>query len=72
MKPPPIMNIRSILLSLLAILPARAELRVPGCTAYGAPNFDAIRLHKERGVIDWNDAAQSVLWYGELKHGGNR
>ncbi len=70
MKPPPIMNIRSILLSLLAILPARAELRVPGCTAYGAPNFDAIRLHKERGVIDWNDAAQSVLWFGELKQGG--
>src|SRR5262245_61219413 len=58
------------LLILLTALTARAELRVPGCTAYGAPNFDAIRLHKERGVTNWTDAKQSVLWFGEIKNAG--
>lgn len=58
------------LLVLLAIQCARAELRLPGCTAYGAPDFDAIRLHRERGVTGWKDARQSVLWFGELKKAG--
>ena len=58
------------LLLLLTVLTARAELRVPGCTAYGAPNFDAIRLNRERGVTNWKDAKQSVLWFGEIKNPG--
>jgi Domain of unknown function (DUF3472)/Domain of unknown function (DUF5077) len=59
-----------ILLFLSAAVVASAEVRVPGCTAYGAPDFDAIRLHKERGVVGWKDAQQSVLWFGELKRAG--
>ena len=62
--------IRPFLLSLLLLASARAELRIPGSTAYGAPDFDAIRLHKERGVTGWTDPAQSVLWFGELKKPG--
>lgn len=58
------------LLILLTAMAARAELRVPGCTAYGSPNFDALRLHKERGVTNWTDAKQSVLWFGEIKNPG--
>ena len=58
------------LLFLIAAVSVRAELRIPGCTAYGAPDFDAIRLHKERGVTHWKDAKQSVLWFGELKQAG--
>ena len=64
------MKIRSLLLSILALVPARAELIIPGCTAYGAPDFDAIRLSRERGVVGWGDAAQAVLWFGELKQAG--
>jgi hypothetical protein len=61
---------RLLLIFFIASLSARAELRVPGCTAYGAPDFDAIRVHKERGVPGWKDAKQSVLWFGELKKAG--
>ena len=59
-----------LFLFLLAACTARAELRIPGCTAYGAPDFDAIRLNKERGVTDWRDSKQSVLWFGEIKQAG--
>lgn len=59
-----------LLLSLLAPVPVRAELRIPGCTAYGAPGFDALRTDKDRGVTGWTDAAQSVLWFGECKAAG--
>jgi hypothetical protein len=59
-----------LLLSVLAIAPVQAELRIPGSTAYGAPNFDAIRVNKERGVTRWTDPGQSVLWFGEIKEPG--
>ena len=58
------------LLLIVTALAARAELRVPGCTAYGSPDFDAIRLHKERGVTGWKDARQAVQWFGEIKTPG--
>lgn len=54
----------------LSAITCRAELRIPGCTAYGAPDPDALRVNKERGVTRWRDAAQSVLWFGEFKKTG--
>jgi hypothetical protein len=61
---------RSLLFLLLAALPVRAELRIPGSTAYGSPNFDGLRVNKERGVTRWTDPKQSVLWFGEFKKPG--
>ncbi len=63
--------IRSLLLTLAAGTTVRAEITIPGCTAYGAPDFDAIRLNKVRGVTGWRDANQKVLWFGELKKPGS-
>lgn len=62
--------LRHPLILVFTLTSARAELRIPGCTAYGAPDFDAIRVHKERGVINWTDPKQSVLWFGEIKTPG--
>jgi len=62
--------LRCVLPLFLAFASARAELRIPGCTAYGAPDFNAIRVHKERGVVNWTDPKQSVLWFGEIKKPG--
>jgi hypothetical protein len=61
--------LRSLLL-LFTVINVHAELRVPACTAYGAPDFEGIRVHRERGVTGWKDAKQSVLWFGELKKAG--
>jgi hypothetical protein len=62
--------LRHVPLLLLTLISARAELRIPGCTAYGAPDFDAIRVHKERGVTNWTNPGQSVLWFGEIRTPG--
>lgn len=62
--------IRSLVLLLTAAASLRAELIIPGCTAYGAPDFDAIQLNQERGVTGWRDADRKVLWFGELKQTG--
>ena len=62
--------LRQLLFTLFVFASARAELRIPGCTAYGAPDFDAIRLHKERGVVGWSNPQQSVWWFGEIKTPG--
>ena len=62
--------LRHLLISLLALVSARAELRIPGGTAYGAPDFDVIRLNKERGVMVKPDSKQSILWFGEIKKPG--
>lgn len=64
------MKLTALLFSLLVVASARAELVVPGCTAYGVPDLDAIRLHKEKGVVGWKDAGQSVLWFGDIRKTG--
>ncbi len=61
---------RHLLIPFLALASARAELRVPGCTAYGAPNFDAIRLDKERGVMVKPNSKQTIVWFGEINKAG--
>lgn len=58
------------LILLLTAASASAELRIPGSTAYGAPDFDALRMSEKRGVTGWKDPGQSVLWFGEFKKAG--
>lgn len=47
-----------------------AALRVPAFTAYIAPDPDGVRISKERGITNWTDASQHLLWFGELKAAG--
>lgn len=58
------------LLILLTAISVRAEIRLPGCTAYGSPDFDALRVSKERGVQIPAGSKQAVLWFGDLKKTG--
>ena len=63
--------IRLILLFLaLAPVPLLAELIVPGMTAYGVPDAQALRVDQQRGVVDWKDPAQKVVWYGKFANAG--
>lgn len=49
---------------------ARAELRVPACTAYLDPNPDGARVSSSSGITGWSDPANHILWFGELKATG--
>jgi hypothetical protein len=49
---------------------AQAELRVPGDTAYLAPDPEGLEVSPHEGVKDWHDPALKVLWFGELQHTG--
>lgn len=62
------MRFFSVLLLLVAA--AHAEIRVPAFTAYGEPNPDALRVSSSRGIRDWNDPAQKIVWFGEIKSAG--
>ena len=62
--------LRAIHLLLLTFVSVRAELRIPGAAAYGAPDFDAMRLDKERGVMVKPNSNQSILWFGEIRKPG--
>ena len=59
------------LLALLVLSPAAQaeELRIPGATAYGAPDFDQLRAGRE-GIRNWQGNALAIQWYGELKSAG--
>lgn len=59
-----------LLLLLLSLTALKAELTIPALTAYGVPDANAIRMNKTRGVVDWKDPAQKVVWYGEFKKAG--
>jgi hypothetical protein len=52
------------------ILSARAELRVPACTAYLEPDDPNGKQVSGRGITGWKESAQKVLWFGELKVAG--
>ena len=60
----------SLLFLLLSLSALKAELTIPALTAYGVPDPNAIRMNKARGVVDWKDPAQKVVWYGEFKKAG--
>lgn len=55
------------LLSCLALASVRAELRVPGSTAYLDPTEEGARVSPRSGVTGWKDPKQKVLWFGEIK-----
>ncbi len=46
------------------------ELRVPAFTAYMLPNPESARASEQKGITRWNDAAQSVNWYGKFASTG--
>ncbi len=48
---------------------ARAELRIPASTAYGEPWERGAKIGKD-GISGWNDSAQKILWFGEIKAAG--
>ena len=69
------MKLRIFLVAALAFIqPTRvvyaAELRIPAFTAYMLPNPESARISEARGVTNWDDAAQTVNWYGQFKSPG--
>ncbi len=56
-------------LLVLGLAGARAELRVPACTAYLEPDANGARV-SDRGITGWKDPALKVVWFGELKSAG--
>ncbi len=61
-------------LALVGMLPLKAAsaqtLRVPGFTGYSEPNAEALEISEQRGVTNWKDAKQKIVWYGEIKTAG--
>lgn len=54
----------------LCLPSARAELRVPACTAYLDPDTRGARVSERAGITRWNDPKLKVLWFGEIKTPG--
>ena len=46
------------------------SLRVPAFTAYMSPSPESARMSEEKGLLRWNDPAQSVNWYGKFETAG--
>lgn len=57
-------------LLLLAVISARAELRVPAFTAYFDPNPNGGRVSEKKGITGWTDPMVKILWFGEIKTSG--
>jgi len=60
---------QATLLFLAAVI-ARAELRVPGFTAYLEPNVDGAHVSSRSGITGWKDPATKVLWFGRIQTNG--
>ncbi len=63
------------LLSLIVSMAALADtpaapLQIPGSTAYIEPNPEGAHVSQRQGILDWKDASQRVVWFGELKATG--
>lgn len=57
---------------LLALMPAvllADEVRIPGRTAYFAPDPESGRMGRE-GINGWGDPQQEIAWFGEFKTTG--
>jgi len=71
------MNLRLLLsllpaLAALSTLPASAELRIPGGTAYSDPDPNALRMSERENVLrSWSDPAQHALWFGQFLQTGD-
>jgi len=48
----------------------QAEVRVPAHTAYLEPGSGGASVSERTGITRWNDPAQKVLWFGEIKATG--
>ncbi len=57
---------------MLAGLTAQAQnkLRVPAFTAYFEPATGEAEISDLRGISGWNNPAQKILWFGEIKTPG--
>jgi hypothetical protein len=68
------MNKHFLLMALTAFavgVSARAaELRVPAFTAYLEPDGGHAEVSSRNGITGWDDPAQKVLWFGEIKTPG--
>ena len=60
----------AILGFLFFALAAHAEIRVPAFTAYGDPKPEALRVSSSKGIAGWKDAAEKIVWFGEIKTAG--
>lgn len=49
---------------------ALAEVRVPAFTAYLEPSSGGASVSEKSGIKKWNDPAQKVLWFGDIKTAG--
>ena len=56
--------------ALLAIIAARAEVRVPAYTAYLDPDIRGASISETSGLTKWTDSKVKVLWFGEIKTPG--
>ncbi len=61
---------RSVVLFIAASVCAQAELKVPAFTAYTEPGSGSARVSERSGVKGWDDPAQKILWFGDLKQAG--
>ena len=55
---------------LFVAITAHAEIRVPAFTAYGDPKPDALRVSSSKRITGWKDAAEKIVWFGEMKTTG--
>ena len=66
------MKTKFILALLLGTLVhARAALPVPAFTAYLEPADGGAWIARDSGITGWDDPAQKVRWFGELKNAGD-
>lgn len=57
---------------LLLIFPLAAKpLEIPAHSAYVSPDPDAAVVRENQPIREWNDATQSISWYGIIKHPGD-
>ena len=61
--------ISAVTVAILLISHAHAELRIPASTAYSDPWERGAKIGKD-GISGWNDSAQKILWFGEIKAAG--
>jgi hypothetical protein len=59
-----------LILCLLALGRAQAELRVPAFTAYLEPDPDGADVSSRSGISGWTDPSLKVLWFGDIKTPG--
>jgi Domain of unknown function (DUF3472)/Domain of unknown function (DUF5077) len=57
-------------LCLFAFVRAQAALDVPAFTAYLEPAEGGADISQAAGITGWDDSAQKILWFGDIKTAG--